>query len=484
MQHVDASLIESVPQCTSMAFDTDGLTFMVGTLTGQVVMYDLRRPTPLLVKDHQYGYPIKSLQFHTSGNVLSTDTKICKIWDKNTGNIFTSIEGVKDINDVCVFGGDSGLLMMTNEGVQIQSYYIPALGPAPKWCPFLDNLTEELEENPEGATTYDDYKFITKKELVNLNLEHLIGTNVLKAYMHGFFVDLRLYEKARAIANPFEFEEHKMQMVQKKLKEKQASRISAMRKLPKINKGLAAKLIDEDDDSDEGTKKKKRSKADAAAAESLLQDARFKDLFKDEDYQVDETSHEFRIHNPSQVRLLSRILLPKRRWSGLSECQTLLMDPIPKAMPAILQMKMLPSPRRVNYLTQSKKSKLRHQHPSARSSSCSSRTDTVHSRKKARCTIKTRASCLVCKSKSRKQRAMSKQESAATGPYRLFRMRKSRRETSVDQEDRQEANRETRDVISRASAQSESEVSESSDLHAPANPSSENTRYNYIPVII
>ncbi|KAJ7342224.1 hypothetical protein JRQ81_009686, partial [Phrynocephalus forsythii] len=41
------------------------------------------------------------------------------------------------------------------------------LGPAPKWCSFLDNLTEELEENPE-TTVYDDYKFVTRKDLENL----------------------------------------------------------------------------------------------------------------------------------------------------------------------------------------------------------------------------------------------------------------------------------------------------------------------------
>ena len=87
---------------------------------------------------------------------------------------------------------DSGLIMVANEGVQIQSYYIPTLGNAPKWCPFLDNLTEELEENPTDAL-YDDYKFVTKKELENLSLVHLIGTNVLKAYMHGFFIDVRIY---------------------------------------------------------------------------------------------------------------------------------------------------------------------------------------------------------------------------------------------------------------------------------------------------
>lgn len=45
-----------------------------------------------------------------------------------------------------------------------------SLGPAPKWCSFLDSLTEELEENPE-PTVYDDYKFVTDKELESLGMK-------------------------------------------------------------------------------------------------------------------------------------------------------------------------------------------------------------------------------------------------------------------------------------------------------------------------
>ena len=44
---------------------------------------------------------------------------------------------------------------------------------------------------------YDDYKFVTRKELDDLGLTHLIGSNLLRAYMHGFFLDIRLYHKVR-----------------------------------------------------------------------------------------------------------------------------------------------------------------------------------------------------------------------------------------------------------------------------------------------
>lgn len=33
-----------------------------------------------------------------------------------------------------------------------------------RWCSFLDNLTEELEESKQTAI-YDDYKFVTRDEL-------------------------------------------------------------------------------------------------------------------------------------------------------------------------------------------------------------------------------------------------------------------------------------------------------------------------------
>ena len=51
----------------------------------------------------------------------------------------------------------------------LQAYYIPTLGPAPKFAPFLDGLTEELEEDT-AAAVYDDYKFVTQEELEKLGI--------------------------------------------------------------------------------------------------------------------------------------------------------------------------------------------------------------------------------------------------------------------------------------------------------------------------
>lgn len=58
-------------------------------------------------------------------------------------------------------------------------------------------LQEELEEAPGGGV-YEDYKFVTRAELATLGLGHLVGSNLLRAYMHGFFLDHRLYNKVSA----------------------------------------------------------------------------------------------------------------------------------------------------------------------------------------------------------------------------------------------------------------------------------------------
>ncbi|CAG8470871.1 9636_t:CDS:10 [Ambispora gerdemannii] len=282
-------------QITSMKFRDDGLGLAVGTSSGHILLYDIRSSSPWLVKDHQYGYPIKSVHWYNNaagdkgrGKVISADCKIMKIWDRESGAHFTSVEPPNDINDVCVVP-DSGLIFIANEGIQIGAYYIPSLGPAPRWCYFLDNLTEELEENPQ-ENIYENYKFVTRKELTNLGLDHLIGTNLLKAYMHGFFIDLRLYEKAKLIVNPFAYAEYRQRVIKEKIEKERSSRIRVTKKLPKVNKELAGRLLE-----DEEKKKKKPNEMFV----NPLKDNRFGQLFTNPDYQVDENSREFKLLHPS-----------------------------------------------------------------------------------------------------------------------------------------------------------------------------------------
>ena len=106
-------------------------------------------------------------------------------------------------------GDKSGLLLCAGESTNMQSYFIPALGKAPQWCSYLDNISEELEEsnvvplsttNAEETTTmnaetiYQDYKFLTNVDLEKLGVTNLIGTSYLRGHMHRCFIDQSLYD--------------------------------------------------------------------------------------------------------------------------------------------------------------------------------------------------------------------------------------------------------------------------------------------------
>jgi len=67
-----------------------------------------------------------------------------KIYDKDTGALFTNIEPKSSINDFELVG-DSGMIFIAGEDSRIGTYYIPSLGTAPKWCSYIENMTEELE---------------------------------------------------------------------------------------------------------------------------------------------------------------------------------------------------------------------------------------------------------------------------------------------------------------------------------------------------
>lgn len=285
MQNLDFS---GIPSVTSLKF-RDGLSFGVGTSSGHILLYDLRSDKPLLVKDHQYELPIKRIEFQDSLDlVLSMDKKIVKLWNRETGKAFTAIEPGTDLNDLCLIP-ESGLLFLANEAPKLLTYYIPAMGTAPKWCSFLDNLTEELEES-SSAIVYDDYKFLTRTEVENLGLADLIGTNLLRAYMHGFFIDMRLYHKAKSIAEPFAYEDYRKNKIREKIEQERANRVR-LKKLPKVNRDLAEKLMDAEEIADDGKKKAKNKS-------NLLKDDRFSAMFSNPEFQIDTESEDYRLLNP------------------------------------------------------------------------------------------------------------------------------------------------------------------------------------------
>ncbi|TAQ85987.1 hypothetical protein B7494_g5689 [Chlorociboria aeruginascens] len=277
-------------EITALDFDRSGLSLATGSSEGLVQIFDLRRPVPILRKDQGYGYPIKTIMHMTTSSqeskILSADRRIIKIWDEADGQAWTSVEPTVDINSVA-WCKESGMVLTANEGKQQHAFFIPQLGPAPKWCSFLDNMVEEMAEEAPSET-YDNYKFLTLPELKAFNLGHLVGTtNLLRPYMHGYFVASKLYEQARLIANPFIWDEERTKRVKEKLEKERASRIRGGKKV-KVNQNLVDKLL---------KKQERREKVDEGMG--VLGDDRFGKLFEDEDFAVDERSREFQALNPS-----------------------------------------------------------------------------------------------------------------------------------------------------------------------------------------
>jgi len=285
--------VTSVPQVTSLA-SKDGLNIGVGTSTGQVFLYDVRSSKPVLTKDHMYGLPIKKVVFTEGGEqdmVLSMDSQVVRIWDRENGKPYTSIESTAEFNDLVLYP-KSGLMFLANEQPRMQVFYIPSLGPAPRWASFLDSLTEELEES-RTATVYDDYKFVTLTELQEMGLDHLVGSPLLRAHLHGYFMDIRLYRKAASAKPASALENMKKDMVRKQIEAQREGRVKIETKVPKVNKDLFIKLkVDEDKD-----KKKKKNAGD------LLVDDRFGALFTDDRFEVDKDDETYRLINPVVSKL-------------------------------------------------------------------------------------------------------------------------------------------------------------------------------------
>ncbi|KAF7553718.1 hypothetical protein G7046_g7025 [Stylonectria norvegica] len=278
-------------EVTALDFSPSGLSIVTGSSTGMMQIFDMRRPVPMLKKDQGYGFPVQKIIHMTTisqeKKVLSADKRIIKVWDEMTGDPWTSVEPLVDINDVA-WCKDTGMLLTANEGKQQHVFFIPQLGPSPKWCTFMDNMVEEMSEEVR-TETYDNYKFLTLPEIKQLSLGHLVGkSNLLRPYMHGYFVASKLYEQARLIANPYVWEEERTKRVKEKIEKERSSRIRG--KKVKVNQRLVDKLL-----------KRQENRVEVDTQAGVLGDDRFKKLFEDPAFAVDETTGEFRALNPSTV---------------------------------------------------------------------------------------------------------------------------------------------------------------------------------------
>lgn len=152
---------------------------------------------------------------------------------------------------------------------------------------------------------------------------------MLKPYMHGYFISLKLYDAARIIANPFAYAEHREKLIRDKMDKMAETRIRSKKDTGvKVNKALAEKILKEEQKTRKREERKKARKAAVMAAgaddggenvemeigeeeeedesaagkkTTLLNDPRFAKVFEDPEFAIDENSREFALLHPSSV---------------------------------------------------------------------------------------------------------------------------------------------------------------------------------------
>lgn len=327
----DKPVVELLPcadtAVTATNFSGDGRYFGVGLSSGLCRIFDIRRADPLSERDHYCDSPIVTLEFADSiradlagstAAVVSADSGSIKVWtfqgsdidarsydpfnmlSKDTtgkGDLLVSLETVPPvglppktqlqatpgrINSVAVVPG-SGLIFAAQDNPRLGVYFIPLLGPAPKWCRFLDALTAEEEDGfteKEGPSeVYDGYAFVTKEQLEAVKASDLIKTKMLKPALHGFWIDALLWAKLQIAAGEIQAE----RLAAKKAaaaKDNEKMRIKLPRSARKVNDELAKKLEKEAESE---------SKKVSFAAKEVLADDRFAELFTQPGFAIDIT---------------------------------------------------------------------------------------------------------------------------------------------------------------------------------------------------
>ena len=270
---------------TALSFRNDGLNVGFGTHEGNTLLFDLRASEPYVQKDQGYGFPIKKVMWiesnggGNSSKVLTADKRIVKLWDRVDGKPYTSIEPtVRSTTSntslilACSLWPTKASLCILTTSLLLDLL----LNGAHSWIA----SPKSWRRSPAALSTTTTNSS-PRRSLLLLNLGHLIGSNVVKSYMHGYFIDIRLYEQARLISNPFAYKEHREREIKKKIEKERETRIRSTGPdvKVKVNKDIAKRLV-------------------TNGEEDKLADDRFKNMFEDEDFTVDVTSHEFRMINP------------------------------------------------------------------------------------------------------------------------------------------------------------------------------------------
>ena len=312
-----SSLMASVDGCEvrQIAWSGDAMVIACGLDNGVVKGYDVRtNRQALFEKDHRNDFPVVGLHFVSKSVIASADNKSVKIWDTSASEdrqLVGFVESRDKLNGL-TFWPNSGLFFTPCDAPRVGTYFAPGVGPAPRWCSFLDTVADELNQQLTGKAVdgsevkqvYEDYVFLTKEQLQALGAEKLIGTSVVKAYMHGFWMDRKVHAKLRDVSEPFRFEQYQQQRVQEEMEKNRPMRMPVRVKAE--TKGMVNQRLQKE----LGEKMARiENRKENVIATKILEDSRFSKLWSNTDFEVEEVvkTQEDDAFNQIGVREVDRI---------------------------------------------------------------------------------------------------------------------------------------------------------------------------------
>ena len=171
----------------------------VGSAEGLVRVYDIRTERFVQEKRSPYMLPINSIEFHHKSElVMIGDSKSIRMTHQNDlGSLYAVFESKPQINNFKVFQ-DSGLIVYSSSSAKLGAIYVPTLGPVPKFCQFIENVTEELEDTKTDKQI-ENMKFVTYDELIAADFKELIGSHKLTPHLHGYLIAQATWDRLTAV---------------------------------------------------------------------------------------------------------------------------------------------------------------------------------------------------------------------------------------------------------------------------------------------
>ncbi|KAJ8521956.1 hypothetical protein ON010_g17751 [Phytophthora cinnamomi] len=218
--------------------------------------------------------------------VISSDAKVIKIWDRRDGSVFTNVETPAEVKDVCVVEGaqgKSGVLLVAGEQERVMELLHPRAGNRSQVVLILGLAHGGARGGGAGHGVR------------RLPLRHACGDRVLRTGPFGGHAAAQ-----GAVAEPFAYDEWRKKKLKEKVEAKQANRITIQRRLPKVNRATAERILQNEAKRKKNSKGADGDEADAGSSFSNpLGDERFSRMFTSTDFEVDEESDTYRMLHPN-----------------------------------------------------------------------------------------------------------------------------------------------------------------------------------------